>query len=269
MERSRIVAIELFTQLGFEVEEIPEESKKTADLVVRYEGESYLVEAKGKEDIELSEEQFARLEAGKVVSRLDATWANNGIAKVYRRAAKQLEATPIDRGKCTFNLIFLLAEGKDSDLIYSRSLATFYGIAQLIDQNDGSSEREGAQRVVECYYFDHAECLNTKEVDGVFWFDGRFAHLWSNEFSHQREPFIRSILFQRFNAAMAAIDPVSWEKEERIITFRESVRRGMEDEQSNLEILNGKTGRQFMRLRMTRTSAQVIVQEGDQTTPDT
>ena len=68
---------------------------------------------------------------------------------------------------------------------------------------------------------------------------------------------------------MAAIDPVSWEKEERIITFRESVRRGMEDEQSNLEILNGKTGRQFMRLRMTRTSAQVIVQEGDQTTPDT
>ena len=60
MERSRIVAIELFTQLGFEVEEIPEESKKTADLVVRYEGESYLVEAKGKEDIELSEEQFAR-----------------------------------------------------------------------------------------------------------------------------------------------------------------------------------------------------------------
>jgi hypothetical protein len=151
---------ELLRQRGFEVAPVPRGSSRTADLLVRDEGDEYLVEVK-------SRQSTGELAEG--VVRLDSAGYTNRTSGILRGAANQLEASDAPDA---LKLVWVLSPEPDRHLRYRQFESTAYGILIAVGQGQAKP----------CYYATHADFYSFRNaVDGVAL--GTFAALLINDLS--------------------------------------------------------------------------------------
>jgi hypothetical protein len=238
MEYSKRLATAELLRLGFEVDEIPCGTcgtGKRADLHVKDGTHAYHIEAKDKfesQDIPAaSQDGFCRRE--------DPITHNNRISGILTYAKEQLSQTP--KADATFQLIWLHAE---SELQWRLAFATFYGHRHL-----RAVSPRGA-KPAECFYFTYNAAYSMPDVEALILTEGDSLHLCMNEFSHRRDEFRSSRLYEVFS--VGEIDPVAMETAGKIIACRADISR--KNPQDVLRVLKEQTGVDYLPIALTRYS---------------
>lgn len=208
-----------------------------------------MIEAKDKNDLELTAEQIVELSKGEVVTDSEPTNQNNRIAKILTEARDQLDATPCYGP--AFRLIWLHAEGRDRELFWDRAFATFYGSVLLFPVS-GKSET-----LIQCYYFDYAASFKMVSVDGLILSNRNEAQLLLNEYSPNYHSIKETEIYRRFLDFGAVVDPIQQAVSGQILTFKHHLPRKNDEER--LRIIESETGEQYRIIRFQRHAARLRV----------
>lgn len=247
LEESKSLARQFFQACGYAVSSVPETAEKRADLVATDVKSTFLIEAKDKNDLELTADQIHELSKGEVVTDSEPMNQNNRIAKILTEARDQLDATPTNGP--AFRLIWFHAEGRDRELFWDRAFATFYGSVFLFPVK-GKSET-----LVQCYYFDYATSLKIVSVDGLILSNRTEAQLLLNEYSPNVHSIKQTAIYRRFLEFGAVVDPIQQAITGQILTFKHHLPRKNDEER--LRILESETGEQYRIIRFQRHAARL------------
>lgn len=170
---------------GLEAEQLKERDEPTPDLLAAYQAERYIIEIKSKRDNEeLLRGEAELLAKGEVVKHFEGAGHRGPIARVIKRAIKQIRNLP--PRDSDFRLLWLHAEGLRRKLQMQQFHGTLYGTTDIVDL-------EGPTRP--CYYFYHNELYKFRgELDGVILTDGDEGKLCLNNFSPRCESLRQSFL---------------------------------------------------------------------------
>jgi len=238
--------------LGFEVDRIPTENRKTADLLVTDQegGPRYLIEVKERlDDAKELAERNRLLSRGGVWSRSTPTVYCDVVSKRVKEASKQLGSTDVD---ADFRLVWLDALGLDPELQYRRSLATLYGVRPMLDLEDPSFAPK-------CLHFDHSEFFRQRDVlDGAILSYGDYFTLALNEFSPRLDALRGAPLAVAFGEAV--FDPTSLADTDGFITAID-VEVSRKNEADVLRAVQAKYGRRKLTvMRPSCYMAEAVVQ---------
>ncbi|MEX0937900.1 MAG: hypothetical protein WDZ59_08555 [Pirellulales bacterium] len=249
MEIAKAIAKQTLSNLGFHVDVVAETTGRRADLLVRDESSSYLIEVKEKRDSPADvlnrKECF---ESDEVYEQVDPLSRDNRISGILRDARKQLTETPKENE--AFQLIWFHASGVDSDLKFRQAFATFYGHVDLRAVQPPSAES------VPCLYFDYSLAVDMPEIDALILLDKKHIQVCVNEFSHRIEDFRRTQLFRTFDELRGVFDPAQMINEKKCIACRFELPR--RDDRKICQALREQTGVLYDSIRLNRYSFSAL-----------
>jgi hypothetical protein len=238
--------------MGFAVEYVPEGSERRADLFVKDEVSSYVIEVKQRlDDPAMLTKHSERLDRGEIVTRAAPCAYSNRTSAILTQAAKQLDSTPTPTG--TFRLIWLQLDGLDHDLRWKQAFATFYGSVYLFPKKNRQSNTP------QCFYFDYSAAFSMPNVDGLVLSDVEGIHLCVNEFSRTVEEFTESRLFHGFAQSNALTDPRKMKMRTDVVVLRSDVSR--KDDRQILDALMVQTGIEYDVIRFSQHSASARIDD--------
>ena len=254
------LARHVFDQLGFETERIPPDHvSDQADLIVRDSDEAYIVEVKEKSDAEaVFCDYHATLDRGSVFVRSTPTGYTNSVSNVLDKAAKQLAGSAASNRE--FRVAWLELSGLDQNLQFRQTLATIYGIVQLLPLVSPPVAKD-------CYYFRHNVAHRRRDMDAFLLSDGEGLLLATNEFSPRYSAFAATRLHNVFASQGGVVDPVALDQTGAIYVADCSIPR--RDTQAVLDYVRKKYRvARFLVLEPVQTSAWVRVDQarGDDVT---
>lgn len=249
MEFAKGLAAHVFTELGFQVEEIPVCAGRSADLRIVDSELTYHVEVKEKfesaADADVRREQ---LMAGEVCWQTNKLSHDNRISGILRDAQKQLDQT--DKDHSTFQLIWFHADGVDADLKYLQAFATFYGDVPV------SSGRE----TTHCFYFDYSAAFVMPSIEAIVLSDHKQLQFCLNEFSPRAGEFRQSHLCRKFDSIGGVFDPQQIVRDGLAIACRATIPR--KDDHETARALQEQTGLKYTPIRMNRYTGSAMVMFG-------
>lgn len=253
IEPGKAQAINVLTEFGFRVEEIPESNEPNqsrADLLVSDDESHYVIEVKDKgEGDERRKERHETLGKGEVFSETDALARDNSISGVLIHARDQLDATP--KPPNAFQLIWLYSAGVAADTKFRQTQYTFYGIRHLICRDDNSG------MTTDCLYFDYCTAFNMPTVEAVILTDKQNLSVCLNEFSTRAAEFRASALYTRFKEVRAIFDPVELVEQGLFTAFRSPMPRKNDDD--ILAAITAESGKRYIAVDFNRHSCSVTV----------
>jgi hypothetical protein len=251
IEPAKTLAMQILSNQGFHVEEIPVGDARSADLAIRDgDSSSYHVEVKEKIDTpSVAQEREDCLARGDVYQQSDLLAHDNRISAILRDAEKQLDATA-QHGDA-YRLVWFHASGIDADLKARQAFATFYGQVQLFALEPRQSE------IATCYYFDYSAAFAMRTVEALIISDHRGFQVCLNEFSHRANEFRTTPLCKTFCELGCVCDPRSLASEGKIIACRFCIPRKSDDDICSA--LREQTGVLYKPIRLNRYSASAAV----------
>jgi hypothetical protein len=189
-------------QMGFDVERIPTADEERADWLVKHGSFAMLVEEKTKiDDPSTLARRREALDRGELFPSHAPIKPDNGLARITRKAVKQIAATaphvPHD-----FRVVWFTAAGRNHEAKRMQYIATLYGSTNIFQL--------GQSRLKRCYFFRnsdffrHREALDgavVAEIEG----DNISARLCMNSLSPRYERFRECALRASFGTAI--VDP--------------------------------------------------------------
>jgi len=240
-----------FRNLGFHVERVAMAPDcERADYRIRDANHSYVVEVKNKFDSKSVRAEYDKaLNGGDILPPSEPTGYNNAVSNVLDKAESQLSATAESEEE--FRIVWLEVAGLDRELQFAQTMATIYGIAQLLPIGRRAIARD-------CYYFKHSVVHRQRNIDGFIVSDGESVSLATNPFSARFHALPSTRLYGVFAEQGALVDPVALERAGQIYVADCSIPR--RDTQAVLEYVQQKYGVDRLReLKPVRTTAPVEV----------
>lgn len=214
----------------FEVEQIPEGSTPTPDLLAS--GDlRYAIEIKTKEDdpSEVSERQEA-LRRGEIVDLATPFVPRNTLSGILRDGVKQLRSLATERRD--LSLLWLIAVGADQMGKYEQFRSTLYGLTNVVGPDNNS--------LIRCYYLrDSAFFRWRTDLDGAVISTLKELEFCINSYSPRADALARSDLAARFGVAV--VSPSEEERQGQAYVADCDIDR--RDEQAILRFLAEKYGR--------------------------
>ncbi len=260
METAKELANQVFSALGFSVDEIPLRRGRSADLRIADESNVYHVEV--KEKFESAEDAKVRTDAlitGEIFAEESPLWHDNRISGILRDAGKQLDQTPKTPG--TFQLIWFHAHGIDADLKGRQAFATFYGDVPISPRWPNH-----ALPTIHCFYFDYSAALAMPTVEALIISERDSFQFCLNVESARTEEFRKTKLFKDLQDRNAVFDPLVLESSGELVFFRSSIPRKSDDDTA--AALKEQTGIAYSAIRMKRYSQSALVRPSLESEPE-
>jgi hypothetical protein len=188
---------------GFSVSDIPErDGENRADLLVQFESEEYVVEAKLKEAHQGWIELEARASATGFasVSRNVDPW--NAISSRLRKAYRQLTATPASEG--AFRVLWLIAPHDDGAFVAECLTKRLIGHHLMVVMGDALGDPISTRQ---CFFYDSNEFEHFRELHAAVVGTATGAQLLVNTRNPDAPRFRSTKLFDMFAKHRAVIDP--------------------------------------------------------------
>jgi hypothetical protein len=251
MEVAKEFAKRVLTHFGFDPDEIPVGTGRSADLRIADESATYQVEVKEKiESPDDAKERIEVLQTGEVFHEVAELSHDNRISGILRDAQKQLDKTPKDDPR-TFQLIWFHASGIDADLKWRQAFATFYGDVVI------SARRPHEPGTIHCFYFDYSAAFAMPTIEALVLSERRGIQVCLNECSIRSAEFRQTQLFRTWHAANAIFDPVNLAEAGEIVFCRATIPRKCDNEIA--QALHEQTGVLYTPIRMKRYSSAIAV----------
>lgn len=237
-----------FSENGFTVADIPHVPDcESADFVLDDGSSKILLELKIKgEDCEEAETRSSILEAGEVYQRSESSLRRNRISALIRKAAAQLQKTPLE---ADFRIVWFHCAGRYGQNHETRAVATLYGRRMLIHTEKKLKDYWG-------YYFDNSDFFafrDTLSACVVSW-SGR-CQLCINDLHEKADLFRKSNFRKIFNDGY--IDPAEFEQEGEAYIVDGNVDRTNEQSIHSHLMLKYNCGK-LLDLDLTMHSAEII-----------
>jgi hypothetical protein len=156
------LAEQILTNLGFEVQCLPESTKagqKTADFFVTFDGHSAIIEAKLKiSERDKTLERKEILDKNEVYSSEEVSGRSGMAGRIIEKATKQLLATSIVNAD--FKVIFITVDCIHSKALTQQFVDTLYGLTSIIHLEKNLPAKP-------CYFSRKSHFFEKPEVDAV------------------------------------------------------------------------------------------------------
>jgi hypothetical protein len=186
-------------ELGFHASRVKETSDKRPDYTfLDKKGQRYWIEQKSKNLSKAEKACFkAQLKRGEVAESVQIIERTNAISGVIRDASRQLKEVA---EKEDLRIVWMHAEGIDNTAMTDQIRASLYGLADLVELPDISSEvSEPSLRSFTCFFLTNSDFfLRRASVDGVIISNREGYQLHINPFSSRsgklRESHLAEVL---------------------------------------------------------------------------
>ncbi|GBF41539.1 hypothetical protein LPTSP2_08160 [Leptospira ellinghausenii] len=184
----------------FKVEEIPESSEKTPDLIIRKNEEKTILEIKTKiDDKEYIENVKSAIENSRVFIESNQINRKNKYTNIIYNGVEQIKE--LDQSD-SFNVLWLECAGREPEYQAALFKCSLLGIRTAVKIPSNESR--------ECYFCDHSAFFKYREfLDGTILHWNNKALLYLNPFSNKYNAFNKSEFRRSFSHG--TIDPIDLE----------------------------------------------------------
>lgn len=207
----RVISIETAAELG----------ELRADLLVEYEQDVFVVEAKSKaEHAEFLEHMKRVRDLGtSVLDRTIDPW--NALSSTIEKAARQLQATPAPAH--AVRLLWASCLHADWRFVLEAIQRRLFGtvlLSRFVQQSDALPTMLDPQ---ECFYYGPADFPRYRMLDGAILACPKGARLLVNEFGERADQLRRTAFHHRMNEGGLVTDPVALEASGQAMAIRKAV----------------------------------------------
>jgi len=219
-EFSKMHAKKCLSGEGFIVEEIPTaRNERRADLRAAYNGEEYVIEAKGKDQTTTWTNLVFEAEGNVLSSASRDVKPWNALSAVILDANEQLASTPANNA--AFRILWLVAAHNDSDFVLACVEKRLFGLEHVV----AIKSFHTPPIVKPCYYHSHSDFIRSPDLDAAILSNSQSGFMCVNSFSHRRQALRSSRLYNILDKRGAVRDPEIAESEGAAFLIAENINR--------------------------------------------